>query len=41
MLKDRYLGGLENVLHGLSDLRSNTITLNQSNSVLALLQRKD
>jgi hypothetical protein len=41
MLKDLYLGGRENVLHGLSDLRANTITLNQSNSVLALLQRKD
>jgi hypothetical protein len=37
MQEDSYLGGLENVLNGLGDLRTDTITLNQSDSVLALL----
>lgn len=31
-----YLGGLENILHGLSDLRTDTITLNHGDGVLAL-----
>lgn len=34
-----YLSGREDVLDGLSDLRTNTITLDQSNSVLALIQK--
>jgi hypothetical protein len=36
MLRNRYLCGLEDVLDGLRDLRTNTVTLNQSNSVLAI-----
>lgn len=32
-----YLSSLEDILDRLRDLRTNTITLNQSNSVLALL----
>lgn len=39
MLRNRYLCGLEDVLDGLRDLRTNTVTLNQSNSVLALFQK--
>jgi hypothetical protein len=39
MLRNRYLCGLEDVLDGLRDLRTNTVTLNQSNSVLALFQQ--
>lgn len=40
MLKYCYLCGLEDVLNGLRDLRTNTITLDQSNSVLALLKEE-
>jgi hypothetical protein len=39
MSRNRYLCGLEDVLDGLRDLRTNTVTLNQSNSVLALFQK--
>lgn len=35
-----YLSGREDVLDGLSDLRTNTVTLDQSNGVLALISRK-
>jgi hypothetical protein len=34
-----YLSGREDVLDGLRDLRANTVTLDQSNSVLALLYK--
>ena len=40
MLRNHYLCGLEDVLDGLRDLRANTVTLNQSNSVLALFQKE-
>jgi len=35
-----YLGGLEDILNGLRDLRTDTITLNQGNSVLALYSKE-
>lgn len=39
VLKNRYLCGFEDVLDGLGDLRSDTVALNQGNSVLALFER--
>lgn len=36
-----YLGSLEDILDRLRDLRANTVTLNQSNGVLALLRRTE